>query len=181
MSNYAEIADVDNWPAGMEDPEKQARLDRIEETIERITKDIFYAQSFDVLVSGNGKGRLFPALPKRILTVSAVEVDSEALAAGYWSFDDFSIFRTDDGIFTAGVRNVRLQGTCGWPETPAAIKQATVTLARDENDPTLYKHKIKGSETLGDYRYDNGMPVYTGVQEADAILHRYINRRGSFL
>ncbi|OGD18844.1 MAG: hypothetical protein A2Y70_00635 [Candidatus Aminicenantes bacterium RBG_13_64_14] len=181
MSNYAQVSDVDNWPAGMETPEKQARLDRVEEEIERVTRDAFYVQTFDILVSGNGKCRLFPALHRRILSVTAITVDDEAVQVGSWSFDEFSVFRTDEGCFKAGVRNIRLQGTCGWPAVPAAIKQVTIILARDENDRTLYRHKIKGSESLGDYRYDNGAPVYTGVQEADEILGRYINRRGSFL
>ena len=181
MSNYAQISDIDNWPAGMSEAEKQSRLDRIEEEVERITRDVFYIQTFDDLVSGNGKARLFPPLPHRILSVIAVSIDDEPLPVGSWSFDEYSIFRTDGGKFNAGVRNVRIQGTCGWPQVPEAIKQVTVILARDENDRTLYQHFIKGSETLGDYRYDNGGPVYTGVLEADRILQRYINRRGSFL
>jgi len=181
MSNYAEISDINNWPAGMEEGEKQARLDRIEEEVERITRDVFYIQTFDILISGNGKGRLFPGLPQRILSVTAITVEGEALPVGSWGSDDFSIFRTDEGTFDAGVRNIRIQGTCGWPQIPQAIKQVTVILVRNENDPTLYEHFIKGSESLGDYRYDNGAPVYTGNLEADKILHRYINRRGSFL
>jgi len=181
MSNYIQKTDIDNWPAGLSDEAKQARIDRAEADVERITRDVFYEKDLDLKASGNGKDKLFLPLRLRVLDVSSIFIDGEALPAGSWAFNEYSVWRTDDGIFDQGRSNVQVLGKCGWKPTPEDVKKAVIIMVRDENDQTLYKHFIEGSETLGDYRYDNPAPVYTGILDADRILHRYINRRGVFL
>jgi hypothetical protein len=181
MSNYIQKTDIDNWPAGLSDEEKQARIDRAEGDVERITRDFFYEKDFDLKANGNDKSKLFLPLRLRILSVSFVSLDGEALPEGSWDFNEYSVWRTDDGIFDKGQGNVQVLGKCGWKPTPEEIKKAAIIIVKDMNDSTFYKHFIQGSETLGDYRYDNPAPVYTGILDADRILHRYINRRGMFL
>ena len=189
-SNYIQISDVDNWPDGMSDPDKQEVIDGVEQAVERITKDYFYEKAFDTKLNGNDKGRIFLSIRQIILSVTAVYVNDEALADTEWDYDEDSVFASLDAteidpivllerrrLFPRGHNNIRIVGTLGWSACPYSVKQACIILAKAENDDDLYQTYHFKSEKLGEYSYSRDGKNYTGIPEADTKLDKYINRR----
>ena len=184
--NYVDETDVDNWPAGYTEDQKQEVIDRIEEMVERATGDYFYAKSLDIKLNGNGKSRIFPSLRQDILSVTNLHVNDIEIPSTEWSYDKDSIFVSLDAeevgelevLFPVGNNNIQIVGTLGWSECPVSIKQACVILCRYENDPTLYTKYGFKSEKVGDWAYDRGDEKYlTGVLQADRLVRPYIRRK----
>jgi len=112
MSNYVEIADIDNFPSGYTTVQKQAVIDRAETFIERLTHDYFYAKSFSLVFNGNGKNQLFLGLIPDIISITEVKLSEVALSTSLFSFDENSVFRA--ALATAqckAVEGVILSGT----------------------------------------------------------------------
>lgn len=181
--NYIDESLVDNWPDGATEIQKQEVIDRIEELVERITGDYFYAKSFDIKLNGNGKNRIFPSLRQDILSVTYVYVNEIELSSSIWDYDENSVFFSVDafetnGVFPIGKNNIRIKGTLGWLICPKNIKQACVILCRYDNDPTLYTKYGFKSEKIGDWTYDRGTERYhTGVLQTDRLIRPYIKRK----
>ena len=188
--NYISISDIDNWPDGMSDSEKQEVIDGIEQSVERITKDYFYAKAFDTKLNGNGKNRIYLSVEQEILSVTKVYINEVELTDTEWDYDEDSVFGSINpteidplamaeriNLFPRGHNNIRIVGTLGWAACPYLIKKACIILVRAENDDTLYDRADFKSERLGEYSYTRGDKNYTGIPEADGYLDRYINRR----
>ena len=120
--NYVKAVDIDNWgDAGItEDADKQTVIDRIEEFIEKITHDYFYAKSFLISLDGNDKSRISLGLIPDILSISSVKINDITLAANFYAYDKNTIFRiiattgqckSIDGITLTGSDPVSLEIT----------------------------------------------------------------------
>lgn len=190
MSNYISISDIDNWPDGMTESEKQEVIDGVEQTVERITKDYFYAKSFDMKFNGNGRNRLYLPIKQKILSVTAVYIDEIELQSTEWDYDENSIFASissteidpieladNEKLFPRGHNNINIVGTLGWSACPFYVKKACIMLVKFDNDDTLYETYRFQSERLGEYSYTNNGKCYTGIVEVDEYLNRYVNRR----
>jgi len=192
--NYVSETDVDNWPAGATEAEKQAVIDRIEELAEAVTEDLFYAASFDIYMDGNGKDRLCLGLKPDILSITKIEISGVELSSDYYTHDKDFIYRDPGsaasfpelrwllrqhagGLFPEGIGNIHVTGTYGQSTCPKNVKEACIILCRDENDPTLYTHRIQGQEEIGGESYRTDVEPLTGVEEADRLLDRFINRK----
>lgn len=134
--NYISEDDVGNWPAGITDEDKLDVIERAEQEIERLTKDIFYEQPFDIFRDGNGRNSMALNLRGRILSVSAIYIGSVAMNTVNFSHDANTIHESvsgigsDDflkhelnrralsaaGLFPEGLGNLQIVGTMGWPE-----------------------------------------------------------------
>ena len=91
--NYIVDTDVDNWPNGTSDADKLLTIELVEDLIERITRDYFYAKAFSEVFNGNGKDRLWLHLNPNILTITEVTLSEIVLSDVLYSFDKESIFR----------------------------------------------------------------------------------------
>lgn len=127
IGKYVHEEDVDNWPADYGDPEQQAVIDRIEEQVERLTKDCFYPKAFDVRIDGNGSNRIFPSFYQDLLWISNVYVNDIEIGSSEWEYDKNSVYSSilaqeyqtlleDSHLFPAGKGNVRIVGMVGLPE-----------------------------------------------------------------
>ena len=194
--NYVSESDIDNWPAGASEAEKQAVIDRVEELVEEITGDLFYAASFDIYLDGNGKDRLCLGLRPDILTVTKIEIYGVELPSDYYTHDQDFVYRdpgsaaslpelrwllrrSAGGLFPAGIGNIHVTGTYGHSACPKNVKEACIILCRDDNDLTLYTHRIRGGgrEQIGGESYEMKQEPLTGVEEADRLLDRFINHK----
>ena len=183
--NYVSESDVDNWPTGYTETQKQEVIDRVEEIVERATGDYFYAKDLDVKLNGNGKGRIFPSLRQDILSVTNLYVNDIEIPSTEWSYDKDSVFVSLDAeevgelevLFPVGNNNVRIVGTLGWSECPVSIKKACVILCRADNDPTLYTKYYKGTEKLGDFSYSTAEKPLAGIREADVLIRPYVRKK----
>lgn len=174
--NYIDEDDVTNWPDSSSTADRQEVIDGVEQLVEHITKDYFYAKSFNMKYNGNDKDRLFPILEQIILSVSEIYIDGVELASGEWDFDEDSVYTTGQK-FTKGHNNINIIGTLGWTDCPLYIKKACIILCEVENDDTLHETYVFKSERLGEYSYTRGDTNYTGIPKVDEYLDRYINRR----
>lgn len=181
--------------------ERQEAIERVEDWIERLTHDYFYAAAFDVYRDGNREDRLNLGLLPDILSITSVAVHGIALDTSWYTNDAHHIyldpneayasesaelhFRTKykQGLFPKGRSNIRIVGTYGWSICPSAIKQAAVMLCRYENDSSLYQEasvEFK-SERLGDYAYTrfdaSEVPILSGVSIVDKWLRQYIRSK----
>lgn len=132
--NYIADTDIDNWPATATESDKTAVIRRVEERIEKLTKDFFRPKNFDIKLDGNGANRLNLQLMPNILSISAVEISGVALSTSYYTYDKSSIFistgiatteaelryllrRTEStSLFPRGFANIRVIGSYGWTE-----------------------------------------------------------------
>ncbi|MBA7536035.1 hypothetical protein ES705_28297 [subsurface metagenome] len=78
--NYIKENDVDNWPADVTQTEMQEIIDRVERTVERITKDYFYPKTFHEFSDGNGRDRLFFPIRQKILSINYLAVNTIVLS-----------------------------------------------------------------------------------------------------
>lgn len=187
--------------SGSSTAERQEIIDRVEQLIERITKDYFYAKAFVIYRDGNGKDKLFLKLTPDVLSVTEIKLSGIELGTSYWTFDTDSVYLDPEisigdelpelllmmkyktNLFPKGMGNVKLTGTYGWSACPAAIKRAAIMLCRYENDDTLYSShdgSLK-SEKLGDYSYTVSDSLNyknsTGLDQVDRLLKNYIRKK----
>ena len=135
--NYITEDDVGNWPAGITDEQKTDVIERAEEEIERLTKDIFYEKPFDIFRDGTGEDFMSLDIRGRIMSVSAIYIEGVLMNAVNYSHSANVIHRSNTGIesddylkylrnrrrrfgdlglFPAGLGNLEIVGTMGWPE-----------------------------------------------------------------
>ncbi len=203
--NYISDTDVDNWPSGTTEAEKQAVIETAEATLDAVLGAPRYQKDFDIKVNGNGKNRLFIPLNARIQSVSLIEVNGTELDAVYWDFDGASVYidmtssgaggnlgperlyllyeADQEGIFPRGYNNIRVVGKYG-ETVPAWAEKAAVLLAEAQNDGTLYPRMINGGETIGKYSYHlnkaegNSRPVFiTGIREVDDLIRPFVGKK----
>jgi len=185
---------------GSSTSDRQEIIDRVEEVIETLTKDFFYAKSFDEYYDGNNKNRLHLGFTAKILTITAVKICGISLDSSYYTNDDWSIYldptladeaypelhlrlKWDTSLFPTGEGNICVTGTIGHSSVPSAIKRACIILCEYENDPTLYEGYSPNviSEDIGeDWSIENKGVFWTGVREADRILAPYMRRIPNF-
>jgi len=195
--HYICDTDIDNWPSGMTDAEKEAAIRAAEEIIEAALGTQYYPKPFDIRINGNGKNRIFLPLKANILTVSHVYIYGVELEPSWYAFDHNSIYispesaATDveldyllseveaEGIFPRGYNNIRIIGTYGQSPVPQWIKDCVIMLVKDKNDPSLYTHYLQ-SESIGKYSYNMGSDYLkgklTGIKEVDDLIKLF--RRG---
>lgn len=187
--------------SGSSESERQAVIDRVEQLIERVTRDYFYSKSFEIYRDGNGKDHLSLGLTPSLLAVTEIKVFGIELDTSWWTYDDHAVYldsevvQGDDlpevlyrlshknSIFPKGTKNIKITGTYGWSSTPEAIKQATIILCRYENDETLYtKYDDLVSDKLGDSQYNRSgdQKFLTGIHEADRRIREYIRKKPIF-
>lgn len=144
--NYIGVSDVDNWPDDATGPEKLAIINFIEDLIERITKDYFYAKSFSITMDGNGKNKIFPSFMPDILSITSIKLSEITLNSSFYAFDT-------DCIFTAAlsasqcqtIEDITLTGT-----DPVSIN---ITAHSFIDDETVRLVSIVGISPLLDGEY----------------------------
>ncbi len=135
--NYISEGDVSNWPAGITDENKLDVMERAEEELERVTKDIFYEKPFDIFRDGTGDDFMSLGIRGRIMSVSAIYIQGVTMNAVSYSHSANVIHRSatgiesddylkylrnrrrrfgDVGLFPSGLGNLEIVGTTGWPE-----------------------------------------------------------------
>lgn len=183
MGNYIDKSEIDSWPSGTTDTEKDALIDRIELQIEKLAETFFYLKALDLRLNGNGKNRLFLPIEADIATITGVEVCGIDLPGSWIDWDEDSIFLNlcgegilesgfswaeliyrlseygDTGIFPRGYNNIKVQGTYGDTTLQAIAKRVCKILITYENEEGLatptYKILYK-TEKIGDYSYGYG-------------------------
>ena len=132
--NYISDTDIDNWPSGTTDADKEALIKYVEQLIEKILGRPFYSKSFDIEINGNDESRIFPPLHANILTVTSVRVNGLVMDDSWYACDENSVYidltvsgagigdpelvynltRVEEiGLFPRGYNNIRIQGTYG--------------------------------------------------------------------
>jgi len=89
---YLHEDDIDNWPAGATEAEKQAVIDKVEQIIDIVTGTHWCATAFDIKLNGNNKNRLFIPVHTDILSVTSILVDCVELDSSWWEYDINSVF-----------------------------------------------------------------------------------------
>jgi len=204
---YLNELDIDNWPAGITDAQKQAVIDKVEQLIDKVTETTWCEAAFDIELNGNGKNRLFIPTKTDIISVTHVYIDCIELDSSWYTHDKNSIYldscaegegglspelyyklaeAIEKGIFVRGYNNIHVVGTEGETtdpdDIPEAIKQAAVILAKWENEPASEAAAgLMKSEKIGDYSYTTlavaEEDVLTGVNKADMLLRHYVKRK----
>lgn len=72
--NYIVENDVDNWDADSTGSDRQEIIDRVEETVEMLTGDVFYPKTFHLFLDGNGKNQIFPKFKSKILSINEMAI-----------------------------------------------------------------------------------------------------------
>lgn len=85
-------ADIDNWPVGYTEAQKQAVIDKAEQWIDKVTGTHWCATAFDIKLNGNDKNRLFIPLETDILSVTSILVACVELDSSWWEYDINSVF-----------------------------------------------------------------------------------------
>lgn len=105
MGNYISTGDIDNFSTGNTSAENNAIIDRVEETVERITKDVFYPKTFHLFLNGNRENQIFPKFTSKILSInkmsiSDTEIDTTDFTGGdiLGTSGEYSVTITEDGI-----------------------------------------------------------------------------------
>lgn len=184
--------------SGSSETERQEIIDRVEQLIEKITRDYFYTKAFAVYRDGNGKDKLFLKFIPHILSVSEIKLSGIVLGTDWYTFDINSVYLDPEAstgdelpelllrlkykqrLFPKGQGNIKITGTYGWAICPVAIKQTAIILCRYENDETLYtKYDDLVNDKLGDMTQSRGSEkkFLTGVHEADRLICNYIRKR----
>ena len=191
--------DVSNWNSEWVALQKKQLIQEQEVLLEKITRDYFYSKDFIRELNGNNKNRLFLGLIPDILSVTKIELYGVELDPSYWTYDKNSVFIDLEhaevsqaelkhllketevyALFPRGINNIRVTGTYGASSCPCEIRRAIVIMIEEFNDPTLFDHWIKGSQSVGkDYSYTNPNKVYTGIVKVDRILARNIKKKVS--
>ena len=202
MGNYIDKLEIDTWPSGTPDAEKDAIIDRIELQLEKWTETFFYEKALDYRLNGNNKNRLFLPIEGDITSIDSVEICGFELPDDWIDFDENSVFlnvcesgayasaeafyRASQyqytGTFPRGYNNIRVIGSYGNTELLAIAKEVCKILITHENEfggplPT-YKVKMK-SEKIGDYSYSHGgtgyKNVFSGISEADKLIELLVS------
>ena len=88
VGKYIKESDVDNWTTDTTQIEMQEIIDRVEENVEKITRDIFYPKTFHIFLDGNGKKQLFPFLNSRILSINKMSISDVEISTEDFTGDD---------------------------------------------------------------------------------------------
>jgi len=91
--NYIVESDVDNWPDGYSEAQKQAAIDRAEDLIEQTTHDYFYAKTFTDTFDGNGKDRLFLNYTPDILSITEITISGVLMSSSLYAYDKNAVFQ----------------------------------------------------------------------------------------
>jgi len=199
--HYCTSDDIDNWPDGATDNEKRTVINRVEERIEKLTEDFFYAKAFEVFVNGNGKDKLFLGLVPDIVSVTEIKISGIILSSSWWTYDKNSVYLDPEAVtaseedlvelhlrlkhkevlFPKGMGNIKVTGTYGRAVfgCPEDIKHVAIIMCQAENDSTRYEvSQDFKSERLGDYSYTRMEGVFVvGIAEVDKLLKPYIRKK----
>lgn len=189
--------DVSNWISGWVALQKRQLIQEQEALLEKITRDYFYSKAFVRELDGNNKDRIFLGFIPDILTVTQIEIYGVVLNSSYWTYNKYSVYIDLESatssqaelkhllketevysLFPRGIKNIRVTGTYGSSSCPREIRRVIIMMIEEFNDPTLYDHWIKGSQSVGkDFSYTNPEKVYTGIVKVDRILKRHIRKK----
>lgn len=144
VGNYIVGSDINNWPDGMSSAAKQEIVDRAEQLIEKITRDYFYAKTFEIYQDGNGKGKLFLELiPHILVSTSKLRLTDLVMA------QDSTTLTSETGGFTATMVGEKIYISSG---TNFIVGWYTIATHTDTNTVTLNTTAATagaGSEGIG--------------------------------
>lgn len=140
---YISEYDVDNWADDTTQTEMQEIIDRIEETIEDITEDIFYVKTFHEFLDGNGKDQIFPLFPYKILSVNKIAV-------------------SDIDIDTLDFTSTNISGSSG---------ESTVTLTQSGISANYYQNDYIGiyDNSATEHYWGSRIVSHTATSSGDVI------------
>jgi hypothetical protein len=184
---------------GSSETERQEAINRAEQLIEKLTKDFFYAKSFEEYFDGSGSNKLFLNYYPDILSITEVLIYEVELDSSWYTHDKDTIYLDPSSgggdevpellyrlgqkevLFPKDDGNIKVTGTYGWSSCPPAIKRATIILVNYENDPTLYEaYNDFSAEKLGDHSINLGTRKFlTGIAEADNLIRPFIRKKPS--
>jgi len=78
--HYITENDVDNWDASSTGSERQEIIDWVEDTVERITGDVFYPKTFHLFLDGNGKNQMFSKFKSKILSINKMAISEVGIS-----------------------------------------------------------------------------------------------------
>lgn len=103
--HYIDEDDVDNWDDSATEAEIQEIIGRVEEAIERITKDIFYPKTFHLFLNGNRENQIFPKFMSKILSINKMSISDMEVDTNDFTGSDisgssggYSVIITEEGI-----------------------------------------------------------------------------------
>lgn len=194
---YITESDVDNWTADQSESDRLDKILEAEDTLERLTKDVFYPKVFDVYRDGNASNRLNVRVRPRVLSISAVELFGVTLSTSYYTWDHEFVYldvsgsidseaelryllkRSSSGaLFPLGRSNVRIVGTCGWPErldfdngSGTFLARETITGGTSGATATIYRvesdHLLITGRSATDFTNDEEIAGGTSAATAD--------------
>ena len=165
IGKYISPNDVDNWAEDVTQAEMQEIIDEVEETVERITGDIFYVKTFHKFLDGNGKAQIFPQFSSKILSInkmviSDIEVDKldftstdisgtsgaytvtvvqSGITENYYQNDYIGIYDASESVnFYWGSRIVSHTATVGGSVTYTLADSLPVTLTASDTVDIIY-------------------------------------------
>lgn len=117
--------------SGSSETERQEIIDRVEQLIEKITRDYFYAKTFEIYQNGNGKDKLFLGLVPNILTNT-----SQLFLTDLTMVKDSTTLTSEAGGFTAAMTGEKIYISAG---TNFIVGWYTIATHVDTNEVTLNK------------------------------------------
>jgi hypothetical protein len=218
MGNYATYADVTGFKvdgsavdlSSYTEAEVGASIDRIEEFIEYICNDVFYAKTQTFLVDGNGSHKLFFAMttPYRSVTLTSVkelDFDGTTIKETFVEDTDFKKYDyyletarrypgmgartgvTRGGVWPKGQKNIEIIGTWGHSSTPADIKHCVILLVLERLKPGSTRMASKDvkqvvwSDFTVTFSGSSSEGDLTGFVDVDRILSKYVNMSTMFV
>jgi len=92
MGDYIDTDDIDNWPAGMTDAEKEAIITKVEDIIDKACHTHFGPETLDIYLNGNKKNRLFIPIRQDIISIDSIEVSCVELPDSWYTYDKHSVY-----------------------------------------------------------------------------------------
>lgn len=117
--------------SGSSEAERQEVIDRAEQLIEEITKDFFYAKTFEIYQNGNGRDKLFlDLIPHILVNTSKLHLTDLVMAK------DSTTLTSETGGFTAAMVGEKIYISTG---TNFIVGWYTIATHVNTNEVTLNK------------------------------------------
>lgn len=191
-------------------PEIISAIDHTESFIEYTCGDIFYPKADIKYFDGNGNYKLFlpPTSVQKILAInSVVEVDFDGVSILHTFIEDVDFKKYDyyletaramflgnnraritgGGVWPAGQKNIRVDGTWGSANISDEIKFCTTVLTLERLKPGCTKmssrdvKQVVWSDFTVTFSGSSTDSNLTGFIEVDRILSRHVNMCSMFL
>lgn len=209
MGNYVTVSEVRAYKVNgsvvdltaYSDADIEERIGFVENTIERITNDIFYTKTETNKFDGKGLDTLFfaPTIPYRLISITSVkeyDIDQTTVLKTYTENTHFIKYPfyltiTNDsgrprnyfygGSWPKGDKNIWVAGTWGYATTPPLIKKAAYILTLESlipgssMTPSKDIPEIEWEDFRIRFSVDDIVGEQTGFVVVDRDLSNYIN------